>query len=185
MRDELNHIVRSPDNTQGILPGKAYIDAKFTAAQYRTTVLEHPSVIHIASHFKFVANSDIRSFLLLGDGTHLSLRDMMSQAYRFSELELLALSACETGIGGESDNAGREVESMATLAQNQGASAVLATLWPVVDRSTGILMEQFYKIRQSKSGINKAESLRRAQLSMLNAASSHSNSGTAYTHPHF
>lgn len=185
VRDELKNIVRSTIGGKGILPGQAYLDEDFTAARYRTTVLEQPSVIHIASHFKFAANSDVRSFLLLGDGTRLSLHEMMREAYRFSGLELLALSACETGRSGETDSGGREVESLATLAQNQGASAVLATLWSVADRSTGLLMEKFYKIRQSKPGMSKAESLRQAQLFIINESDQPINSRPPYSHPYF
>lgn len=183
--DELKYIVKSEKNQDGILPGEVYIDGAFTAERYRKTVDERPSVIHIASHFKFASNSDLRSFLLLGDGSRLSLRDMMRDSYRFSGLDLLALSACETGLGGGSDSAGREIESLATLAQNQGASAVLASLWPVVDRSTSILMDNFYKTRQSRPGVSKAESLRQAQLQLLDGRDSRISPSAPRKHPFF
>ena len=73
---------------------------------------------------------------------------------------------------------------MATLAQNQGASAVLATLWPVIDPSTGHLMEGFYQTRQSKPGTSKAESLRQAQLRLLDGGVPRI-AGTPYAHPYF
>jgi CHAT domain-containing protein len=43
----------------------------------------------------------------------------------------------------------------------------MATLWPVADSSTPWLMRDFYQTRQNQT-LNKAEALRRAQLSLLN-----------------
>jgi CHAT domain-containing protein len=42
----------------------------------------------------------------------------------------------------------------------------LASLWSVADSSTGLLMQQFYRVRQ-QTGVNKAEALRAAQLAVL------------------
>ena len=70
-------------------------------------------------------------------------------------------------MGGGRDANGREIEGFGALAQRQGAKAVLATLWPVVDRSTGEFMQTFYRIRQTEAGITKAEALRRAQVQFI------------------
>ncbi len=51
--------------------------------------------------------------------------------FRFKGVDLLTLSACQTA--GEVGSDGKEVESFATLAQNAGASSVMATLWPIAD----------------------------------------------------
>jgi len=127
-------------------------------------------VLHIASHFRFVPGSDA-SFLLLGDGSHLTLRDIRARGLRFNHVDLLTLSACETAVGGGHGENGLEVEGLGVLAQKQGARAVLATLWPVADASTGQLMQQFYRLRQ-KDSTTKAEALRQAQLMLLHGASS-------------
>ena len=57
------------------------------------------------------------------------------------------------------------------LAQDQGAKGVLATLWPVADRSTGELMKHFYRLHADQSGMTKAEALRQAQLLFLRGQS--------------
>jgi CHAT domain-containing protein len=67
------------------------------------------------------------------------------------------------GTGAE----GKEVEGLAVLAQRQGAKAVVATLWPVVDVSTTELMHTFYRLRESQPGLPKVETLRQAQLALL------------------
>jgi CHAT domain-containing protein len=63
---------------------------------------------------------------------------------------------------------GSEVEGFGVLAQRKGAKAVVASLWPVADASTGLLMQEFYRIRQSDPKSTKIEALRRAQLRLLN-----------------
>jgi CHAT domain-containing protein len=76
------------------------------------------------------------------------------------------LSACETAVGGGKDANGMEIEGLGALVQKQGAKAVIATLWPVADESTGLLMQQFYRLRES-GRLTKAEALRQAQLEFI------------------
>ena len=47
-----------------------------------------------------------------------------------------------------------------------GAKGVLATLWPVVDASTGMFMQHFYWLL-TKHDMTKAEALRQTQLAFL------------------
>lgn len=91
---------------------------------------------------------------------------------RFRQVDLLTLSACNTALGGGTNENGREIEGFGALAQTQGAGAVLATLWPVADRSTAPFMHRFYTTRQAGSGMSKAEALRQAQLAMIEGTGS-------------
>ena len=61
-----------------------------------------------------------------------------------NDVEILTLSACETGLGSSSAD-GREIEGFGGLAQRQGAKTVLATLWPVADKSTALFMPYLYR----------------------------------------
>ena len=78
----------------------------------------------------------------------------------------MTLSACETALGGGEDENGREIEGFGALVQRQGAKSVLATLWKVADKSTAVLMESLYRLRQER-GLNKADALREAQLVLI------------------
>jgi len=82
-------------------------------------------------------------------------------------VDLLTLSACSTGLGDVRIANGNEVEGFGVLAQREGAKAVIASLWAVADESTGLLMREFYRIRQSDASLTKVEALRRAQVRLL------------------
>jgi CHAT domain-containing protein len=157
-----------------ILHGEIKLDGQFTETSMRETLLKRFPVVHIASHFRFMPGDQSKSFLLLGDGGHLSMAELKTLPNLFSGVQLLTLSACNTGVGD-----GAEVEGFGTLAQRQGAKSVIASLWPVADESTSRLMQEFYRIRESSPGMTKLEALREAQLELLHGA------GTPYAHPYY
>lgn len=78
-------------------------------------------------------------------------------------IELLTLSACETGIG---DN--RSTLGLAGVAVRAGVRSAIATLWTVSDESTAEVMANFYEKLQDPA-LTKAEALQEAQLSMLHS----------------
>lgn len=151
----------------GILPGNQYINLAFTADRLMNTMSRKNAyqVFHLASHFKLTPGSKEHSFLLAGDGNHISLSDFDYDDYQMAGKDLITLSACETALGqlDSPSNDGREIETLGTLMQEKGAHAVLATLWAVADQSTAVFMEEFYKLRES-SRLTKAEAIRQAQL---------------------
>ena len=151
-------------NPEGVLPGRIRLDEAFTDAALRAALRQHYPVVHIASHFQLNPGDDTASFLLLGDGSHLPLAQLKTWPQPFQGVELLTLSACNTAVS-SSGTEGQEVEGLAVLAQRQGAKAVVATLWPVVDASTQVLMQTFYRLRESQPGLPKVEALRQARFS--------------------
>ncbi len=165
---ELHGIIReSKGDAEGVLWGAVKMDSDFTEASMRSALRQHYGAVHLASHFKLTPGNDTASFLLLGDGNSLSLARLNTLPNVFEGVELLALSACNTAFGGGTEADGKEVESFGVMAQKQGAKAVIASLWPVADVSTKELMQTFYRIRESKKGMTKAEALRQAQLVLL------------------
>lgn len=128
-------------------------------------------MVHISSHFKVQSGDIARSFLVMGDGTPLSLAQMRDEAKKvpgaqlLAGVDLLTLSACETGIS-EPDGDGKEVDSFTELAQRFGAASVLSTLWAVNECSTAEFMRLFYENKITKK-MNKAEAVRQAQLALL------------------
>jgi len=168
---ELKSIVNSADGG-GVMLGEVHLDEAFTALRLKEVSQRSFQLVHVASHFRFSPGTEVNSFLLLGDGQHLTLGDIRTQNFRFDNVDLLTLSACDTGLGGGRDAQGREIEGFGVIAQQQGAKAVLATLWPVADSSTSTLMADMYRRRQAL-GLTKAEALRQAQMAMLQGRFAH------------
>jgi len=77
---------------------------------------------------------------------------------------LVTLSACDTGIGPVSEEG---VANIVNAFIEAGAQSVVSTLWELEDRSTARLMIDFYRHIGRNEG--KADSLRQAQLDMLNS----------------
>jgi CHAT domain-containing protein len=163
VRSELSGVVGNSG-----LTGTMQLDGQFTEKALESGLSQNVPVIHIASHYQFTPGSDDDSFLLLGDGNVLSLKEMRIDDLSFTNVDLLTLSACQTAVGGGEDADGIEVEGLGNVAQSLGAKAVLATLWSVDDRSTATLMQSFYRLR-GESHLGKAEALRQAQLALLGA----------------
>jgi len=152
------------NDATGALPGAIALDAAFTADRLTSTLADPPPAVHIASHFVFRPGPPSASYLLLGDGATLDLGTL--GARRFDGIELLTLSACQTAVGSFAE--GEPLDGFAALARRQGARAVLASLWPVVDDGTARLMAAFYA--RLAAGTSRAEALRGAQLEMLDDA---------------
>ena len=164
VKGEMASIVQA--GKTGVLPGEVYLDEAFNAVRLKDVAQRKFQLLHVASHFRFSPGTEVNSFLLLGDGQHLTLGDIRTQNYRFDNVDLLTLSACDTGLGGGRDEQGREIEGFGVIAQQQGAKAVLATLWPVADQSTATLMAEMYRRRQEQK-LTKIEALRQAQLTLM------------------
>ncbi len=161
VRDELQAVTKKSG-----LNGTMYLDDEFTRQVFTSSLTKNFNVLHVASHFEFVAGRADVSRLFLGDRSSLYLADIVRENMRFDKFSLVTFSACETGLGGGLDADGREMESLGALVQNQGASAVLATLWKVEDSSTASLMEVFYRLHK-QNNLSKAQALRMAQLKFV------------------
>jgi CHAT domain-containing protein len=176
---ELSSIIATKPGDGGVLAGEIKLNGAFTEQALRETLRKGYAVVHIASHFRFQPGNEAQSYLLLGDGAHLSMAELNRASNLFDGVQLLTLSACDTGMGD-----GTEVEGFGALAERQGAKAVIASLWPVADSSTKVLMQKFYRIRESSPGKTKLEALREAQLELL-GRSGNGVPKSPYAHPYY
>jgi CHAT domain-containing protein len=164
VREELAAVIRVDGQAGGVLPGVIRLDEAFTADALRHATSQANGVVHIASHFVFEAAHEAASYLLLGDGSRLTLAELAQ--LRFADIELVVLSACNTAIGSGHRQSGREIEGLGALVRHQGGRHVLATLWPVADHTTVAVMRSFYRNRYV-AGLAAPEALRRAQLDVM------------------
>ncbi|MGA1017793.1 MAG: CHAT domain-containing protein [Phycisphaerales bacterium] len=96
-------------------------------------------MVHLACHGRFLPEAPHASGLRLSD-RWVSVRDLMALPRTPS---VVVLSGCETG--GLSVRRGEEVLGLARTLLATGTRSVIASLWPVSDRSTCELMVDFHR----------------------------------------
>ncbi|MCO5296804.1 MAG: CHAT domain-containing protein [Fimbriimonadaceae bacterium] len=145
-----------------------YLDAAFTEDSLKNALEKSPQIVHVATHFQLKPGDASASFVLLGDGKPLAVTAFAKWMQgALDGVSLFVLSACDTATPVDDEADGGELESFARVAQENGADAVLATLWPVNDASTSLLMAKFYELR---SRMSKLEALRQAQAWLMGAS---------------
>ncbi|BAZ22093.1 hypothetical protein NIES4073_29740 [Kalymmatonema gypsitolerans NIES-4073] len=159
IKSEFNLIAKAGVSTTKLL------DKDFTSKALFGKINSIPfNVVHLATHGQFSSRSE-DTFVLATDGpinvTDFDLLLRRRDETRPEAVELLVLSACQTAAG---DN--RATLGLAGVAVRAGARTTLASLWNVGDRSTAILIGEFYR-ELARSKVTKAEALRRAQVTLL------------------
>ncbi|AFZ20937.1 CHAT domain-containing protein [Allocoleopsis franciscana] len=131
----------------------------------RDTVLQMNdySIVHLATHAAFVAGQPEESFILFGNGDRVTLRDV--KKWRLPNVDLVVLSACETGLGDKLGD-GKEILGFGYQMQQTSARAAIASLWKVSDGGTQALMDAFYAALQNDK-MTKAEALRQSQIALI------------------
>jgi CHAT domain-containing protein/Tfp pilus assembly protein PilF len=122
------------------------------------------NVVHLATHGKFLIGKPDSSFLLMGDGQSINLKEIKNLP--MGNVDLVVLSACETGLGITNRANGIEVLGLGYQFQRAGAKAAISSLWSVHDGGTQRFMDIFYGLLQQ--GMPKAEALQQAQIALIN-----------------
>lgn len=153
------------------IAGDQFLDKAFTRKRLQAELgpvnSSGHNLLHIASHFVLKPGRPNDSVLHFGDGSTLSLAELVADRLDFSAFKLVTYSACQTAISAGQMSDGREMESLSVRTQRQGAKAVMATLWRVSDKSSFNAMKEIY----SNIGGSSApfyESLRKAQIKLKN-----------------
>ena len=136
-------------------------------------------ILHLATHGFVDDRVPALSGLLLapgagpdGDDGYLRLNEIF---HLKMNADLVVLSACETALGKEVRGEGMVGLTRAFF--YAGARSVIASLWMVSDKSTALLMEDFYA--HYLKGEDAATALRRAKLGLLDGKD------PRYRHPYF
>ncbi|WP_345366192.1 CHAT domain-containing protein [Actinoallomurus liliacearum] len=114
--------------------------------------------LHIASHGYANAAHPESSYLALPGGARLHVADIIRQAGRLAGTRLAVLSACQSAL---TMNQPDELLTLPTVFVVAGVGGVIATLWPVPDLSTALLMDRLYA--RMTDGTSPACALRQAQ----------------------
>jgi CHAT domain-containing protein len=160
----LPYVAEEMDSIRTLYTSQQLLNQDFVAPQMERELREgRYGVLHIATHGKFSTDAN-DSFLLTFDGKMtMSQLDRLIGLYRFREnpIELLTLSACQTGVGDD-----RAALGLAGVAIKAGARSALATLWFINDEASAALISEFYRQLRNPA-ISKAVALQRAQTKLL------------------
>jgi CHAT domain-containing protein/uncharacterized protein HemY len=151
-----------------LIPGsKELLDGEFTRSRLQQELNQtvYP-LIHIATHGQFGGDPE-NTFIVTGNNEKLTITELDAMLRRVSRrpepVELLTLTACQTAAGDD-----RAALGLAGVAVQAGARSALASLWFINDAATAQIATNFYTNLRD-SNVNKAEALRTAQVSLIEA----------------
>lgn len=155
-----------------ITKSKNYIFTKEKATEGRIKeysqkgLLKKFKYIHFAAHGLVVEDAPVLSCLALAQDSDDKEDGFLTVGEVFGlelDSDLVTLSACDLGLG--KIEKGEGVMGLTRAFMYAGSPAVAVSLWGVGDESTGMLMEKFYG--NLENGMDKAASLRQAQLDLM------------------
>jgi len=160
------------------------------------------SHLHLSCHATFTFGAPHRSGVVLAaarsggvdktKGTSTALLDLRRIANELilKKSKLVCLAACETGMTAAGALAEEQVGMPAAFLQ-AGAPTVIASLWPVADQSTAIVMGRLYQLHLER-GLAPARALREAVLELRDGRLEFSdtspgqvNAATKFSHSFF
>ncbi len=139
-----------------------YLDSAFTKTALLSSFDKGDSYLHIATHYSIPGTKNNAGQLLLGDGNTFSLNDMRSEIKKNNNIQLITLSACDTGVINKAQGSSN-LEGLSNVLNLKGAKAVMGTLWPISDEATALFMRLYYGLIL-KGGYNPEEALNLTQL---------------------
>jgi CHAT domain-containing protein len=159
----------SQPNDRGIYPGTEILNSAFNFDSLKSNLKTGTyKILHLATHGAFIPGNVEQSYIIPGSGPNLTSDriDALANTTGFSDLHLVTLSACQTGVGDRASD-GIEIPGISHFFLKNNVKSVLASLWNVSDASTALLMQKFYTyLAQGKT---KAEALQQVQIEFLNS----------------
>jgi CHAT domain-containing protein len=154
---------------QRYLRSDVLLNQAFTTAQLKQEMAAQDyKVVHISTHGQFSSVPE-KTFLAAWD--ELVNIQQMAQIFRGAKsIDLLVLSACQTAAGDD-----RAALGLAGLAVQSGARSAISSLWLVDSTGSSVLMDRFYE--GLKQGLNRAEALQQAQVTLMQSS--------AFSHPFY
>lgn len=158
------------DDVKGVFGDVRVLDGQGATLAALRSEIRSPGydIVHLATHGRLDGAHPEQSHILLA-GQPLYYKDI--PALRFARTRLVVLSACDTASRGS----GVEVTGLAYQFERTNVRAVVATLWPVSDAATAVLMADFY--RRLRGGESDVVALAQAQRALA--------ARPEYQHPYY
>lgn len=142
----------------------SYIQRDATKTRFKQ-VASDATILHVAAHAEADLVDPLRSRVLLASENE---RPSFLEASEVLELDLskvsiVTLSACESALGRIAS--GDEVLGFPRSFLSAGTDSLIASLWPVLDEPTALMMDTVY--RRLRQGSNLQDAMRDGQLAVL------------------
>ncbi len=148
--------------------GKSQVfNARADESTFKKLEFSQVSLVHLATHGFAGLQGPRSSGVAFGRGATLAEDNILfsEEVYAMHiPVELITLSACETGLGRY--QSGEGLVGLTRAFFYAGTRAVLVSMWKVQDASTAELMKSFYQSYLNKSH-TKSDALRIAKLNMI------------------
>jgi len=163
--DPLPGAEREVHELAGQFPGaKLFFNADANQTNFRANAPQS-RLVHIAAHAMADTMDPLHSKVLLADengqANYLEAKDVLGMDLH--DVAMIALSACESGLGRVDD--GDEVLGFTRSFLSAGTSTMLVSLWPVSDAATEKLMTTLYT--DLAKGDEVQDAMRAAQLAVM------------------
>ena len=156
------------ENEKQVMLESSYLEADILedlSASELKLILSDYSVFHFGGHAKADVSRPYLSIINEYSEQELIYSDQIEQME--NNLDLVCLSACQTGLGKRTQGEG--VRSLAKAFLASGAESVVYSLWNINDKSTSQIISQFYRLLGERE--TKDQALRNAKLHYLANAS--------------
>ncbi len=151
-----------------------FLEANATKTNFRASSVD-ARIVHVAAHAEADLVDPLHSRILLanenGQRNFLEASEVLD--LNLDQVALVTLSACESALGRVAD--GDEVLGFPRSFLTAGATGLIASLWPVSDDATDILMSTLYQ--RLREGIDVQRAMQAAQLAVLQQR--------RFAHPYF
>lgn len=145
------------------LKGVSYVDAAATKQRFLQSLNRYP-IIHLATHALADNENPLRSYISFYPGvTDFKLYAGEIYNLRLDTVQLIILSACETGTGQLVKGEG--LMSLSRAFAYAGCPNILTSLWKAEDETTAFLMNRLHHYLED--GLPRDQSLRKAKLDLL------------------
>lgn len=164
--NELPYSAEEIDKIRKHIKSTCYLGDDATEELFKELARDY-TIIHLALHGE-ADTTDMFNSRLIFKKDSISQEDGELRAYELydmdlSKLQMVVLSACETGIGKQYEGEG--IFSIARGFAYAGCPSIVMSLWKVNDKTTADLIDSFY--RNLKENLPKDEALRAAKLTFI------------------
>ncbi|WP_282089708.1 CHAT domain-containing protein [Aquimarina algiphila] len=151
-----------------IVNGQYFYGSEAVESNFKENASQY-NILHLALHGD-IDNKNPQNSKLYFTKSKDTIEDNLLYSHELFALdipaELAVLSACNTGTGKIAKGEG--IMSLGNAFQYAGTKSLLLSGWEVSDKSTPVLIENFYK--NLANGMNKAKALQQAKLDFIKTA---------------